>query len=69
MTDIADLAETRIDAEREKLGALLRARVAPSGVTECDDCGEAIPPERLAAAPFATRCIHCQENFEKGVRA
>lgn len=66
MTDIADLAENRIDAEREKLGALLRARVAPSGVTECEDCGETIPPARLAAAPFATRCIFCQTKFEQG---
>lgn len=67
MSDVADLTEDRLDRERSKLTGLLSARVAPSGVTECEDCGEDIPPARLAAAPFATRCIHCQENFERAV--
>lgn len=30
----------------------------------CGDCGVDIPLARLQAAPEATRCIHCQENFE-----
>lgn len=32
---------------------------------ECDDCGDEIPPERLKAVAGATRCVGCQEIFEK----
>lgn len=66
MTDIADMAEARIDRERSKLAGLLQARVSPVPNTHCDDCGEQIPEARKMAAPFATRCIHCQERFERG---
>lgn len=31
----------------------------------CDDCSNAIPEERLKAAPGATRCLKCQEIFER----
>lgn len=30
----------------------------------CQDCREAIPANRLAAKPFATRCTPCQEEYE-----
>jgi len=30
----------------------------------CDDCGEAIDPERLAVRPHATHCIECQRRLE-----
>lgn len=31
----------------------------------CSDCGVAIAPARLHAAPQAERCIGCQEAFER----
>ncbi len=65
MSDVVDMAEERLDFERARLSGIFQARVSPSGVTECEDCGDTIPAERLAAAPFATRCLHCQELFEK----
>jgi len=34
----------------------------------CDDCGEAIDPERLAVRPQATLCIVCQRRRESGPR-
>lgn len=34
------------------------------GRQECDACGELIPPDRRAAAPFATRCLPCQTSVE-----
>jgi RNA polymerase-binding transcription factor DksA len=37
-------------------------RLASSGV--CDDCGNTIPPERIAAMPHCIRCIGCQQAFE-----
>ena len=38
------------------------ARIADGTYGECIDCGNAIPYERLAAYPAATRCVACQEN-------
>ncbi|WP_420717504.1 TraR/DksA family transcriptional regulator [Emcibacter sp.] len=32
---------------------------------DCAGCGEAIPAERLAAYPNATRCVDCQEEKER----
>jgi len=31
----------------------------------CEMCGEAIPPARLQALPFAIRCTRCQEAWER----
>ena len=37
---------------------------------ECDECGDEISPERLAAVPAAIRCNACQKKYESrpGVR-
>jgi phage/conjugal plasmid C-4 type zinc finger TraR family protein len=43
---------------------LARQRARPS-LEECDDCGEEIPQERRIAQPGVTRCIYCQELFER----
>lgn len=34
----------------------------------CRDCGEEIQPARLAAMPFAVRCIECQGIKERRER-
>jgi DnaK suppressor protein len=31
----------------------------------CEDCGAAIPQDRLKALPETTRCVKCQSIFEK----
>lgn len=63
MPDPADLAapvEARHHAEA--LAAHYAARrpqpAAPDGL--CVDCGDPIPPARLAARPDAARCVECQ---------
>lgn len=33
----------------------------------CFDCEIEIPDERLEAKPNASRCINCQEFYEKGI--
>lgn len=33
---------------------------------QCEDCSEAIPLARLQALPYATMCIQCQREAEKG---
>jgi DnaK suppressor protein len=32
----------------------------------CEDCGQAISPERLEFLPEATRCVSCQAKEERG---
>lgn len=36
---------------------------------ECLDCGGEIPEARQDAIPGCTRCVDCQEKFEKRRRA
>lgn len=35
---------------------------------DCSDCGLPIGSARLRANPFAYRCIHCQQEYEEGIR-
>ena len=32
---------------------------------ECESCGKRIPQVRLRAVPFATLCVHCQQEAER----
>jgi RNA polymerase-binding protein DksA len=34
----------------------------------CTDCETAIPPKRLAAVPWATKCVQCAERAERDER-
>lgn len=53
-----DLNELRqLDAARE--------RIANGTIGQCIDCGRDIPFERLMANPGATRCVQCQEAYER----
>ncbi len=42
-----------------------QARVQSGEIDQCIDCGGEISAERLFAYPLATRCIYCQERYEK----
>ncbi len=46
---------------------LAKQRSQPS-LAECEDCGEDIPKARQEAQPGVTRCIYCQELFERKQR-
>jgi DnaK suppressor protein len=49
--------------EKAQVEAALRARQTGTyGV--CQECGQPIPPERLAARPEATLCVDCQRRLE-----
>lgn len=50
--------------ELERVEAALR-RLEDGSYGLCVDCGVAIAPARLQAAPDAPRCIACQEKLEK----
>ena len=59
-----DLA--RSDREIDELRAVNEALVRLEGEDYglCDDCGEAIPFDRLQGYPQALRCVACQSAFE-----
>jgi phage/conjugal plasmid C-4 type zinc finger TraR family protein len=68
MADEIEMAEDVIAAERDAGIARVKAAMAPSGATECEDCGDDIPDARRVAAPFAVRCACCQSLFERTYR-
>jgi DnaK suppressor protein len=61
-----DLAIRNVDREssllRQVKGALRRIRDGSFGT--CIECELAIRPKRLAAVPWASRCIGCQETVD-----
>ena len=61
-----DLEIRNVDREssllREVKAALLRIHDGSFGV--CTECEWAINPKRLAAVPWASRCIECQETAD-----
>ena len=65
-----ELAARDLAEARQQLAALsdvdaALSRVAAGSYGECIDCGEPIAIARLKAYPAATRCIDCQEAYEK----
>ncbi|MDO5643629.1 MAG: TraR/DksA C4-type zinc finger protein [Paracoccus sp. (in: a-proteobacteria)] len=60
-----DLAERLAQAERDAGAGRAIAAVASRGSAICHDCGEHIEPARRKAAPFATRCLNCQQHSER----
>ena len=62
-----DIAEVRHAlTELAEVDAAL-ARVRGGNYGECRDCGEPIAVARLSAYPTATRCLACQERYEKKI--
>lgn len=60
-----DRAEMIAAAERDSAAARASLAVQALGQSECEECGAHLSPERMEAAPFATRCIACQTAFER----
>jgi DnaK suppressor protein len=46
--------------------ALRRLYTTPESFGICDDCGAAIPFERMEALPYAASCASCKKNWEDG---
>jgi RNA polymerase-binding transcription factor DksA len=61
----ADFADARRDIEEYQAGRVALARLEAGDYGACVDCGDAIPAARLAAQPFAVRCIACQQRAER----
>ena len=58
-----DLAIRNVDRESTLLRQVKAAlrRIGDGSFGTCMDCDSAISPKRLAAVPWAPRCIQCQE--------
>jgi RNA polymerase-binding protein DksA len=54
----------QIQALREVEAALLR--ISDGRYGQCEDCSAPVGFTRLESYPTATRCIACQERYEKG---
>lgn len=61
---VASLITRESEVLKELDAALERINDATYG--KCDICGGDIPPARLRALPFATLCVKCQTEAEKG---
>ncbi len=61
---VASLITRESEILKELDAALERIKDATYG--KCDICGGEIPPARLRALPFATLCVKCQTEAEKG---
>ena len=65
-----DLAIRNVDRESgllREVKAALR-RLADGSFGACVQCEEPISPKRLAAVPWAPRCIQCQESADRDLR-
>jgi DnaK suppressor protein len=62
-----DLAIRNVDRESNLLRDVKDAlrRIQDGGYGTCIDCESAISPKRLAAVPWAARCIQCQEAADR----
>ena len=64
---IVDLNFADIDRDAQELrridGALVRLKDGSYG--QCEDCDQPIAKARLEAEPTASRCIACQERYER----
>lgn len=63
--DVTDRASGLEEADRIGGVQSVRARMQGQGAEFCADCDEEIPAKRRAAAPWAERCISCQDDHDK----
>lgn len=62
-----DLALRNVDRDSSLLRQVRAAlqRIHSGSFGTCLDCDSAISPKRLAAVPWALRCIRCQETADR----
>jgi DnaK suppressor protein len=65
-----DLAIRNVDRESVMLRSVKAAlrRIEDGGFGTCVECESAIGPKRLAAVPWASRCIKCQDAADRDER-
>jgi phage/conjugal plasmid C-4 type zinc finger TraR family protein len=60
----ADDFQEQIQATVDERVDEARSQLSGEGSEDCEDCGRSIPLARRKAMPSATRCIHCQDQYE-----
>lgn len=62
-----EVDRAQVVSEKYLNGALAANIAVRVGLSRffCDECGEGIPEARRKAVPGCTRCVDCQEDFEK----
>jgi DnaK suppressor protein len=62
-----DLAIRNVDRDSRRLRDVVAAlrRIVEGTFGDCVECDSAIGPKRLAAVPWASRCIQCQEAADR----
>ena len=64
-----DFADNASDLSEVYLANALAARsakpVTTASLIECEECGDEIPHKRRLAGPGCTRCLECQQEFER----
>lgn len=68
MSDEADLAQRYEERDRRQAVARVTAAQEAAGfrwAADCLDCHDPLDEDRVKACPGATRCITCQEAFER----
>lgn len=68
MPDVFDVAQANEERSRDIALSKVVGALKGQGREDCEDCGEDIPDERRKAVPSATRCIGCQQRFERSTR-
>ena len=65
-----DLAIRNVDRDSNLLRQVKAAlrRIHDGNFGTCDDCESEISPKRLAALPWALRCIQCQDAADREAR-
>ena len=65
-----DLAMRNVDRESSLLRQVKAAlrRIHDGSFGMCIECESAIGPKRLAAVPWAPRCIRCQESADRDLQ-
>ncbi len=61
-------AEAAVELETSAQIAQVQRAVAARGETHCSDCGAEIDIARQQVAPFAVRCLPCQNAAERRMR-
>jgi len=60
-----ELAELRVEQERDFAIITARAALKAQGAAECVSCEKPIGRARRLAMPSALRCVECQEFHEQ----
>jgi RNA polymerase-binding transcription factor DksA len=61
--ELQETTQRMLERQVDQVEAAQKAR-ANGTYGECQNCGQQIPPERLAARPEATLCVDCQRRSE-----